>query len=187
MRNIPVRARAWFGPTSLDPLAVRQSRKGPAYDRSRGPTLKVTRRAHASGRALIRMKVSARPLLLAHRTSTARPAKVGFVPLPDVSTCSKLPGLEIPSITFLLRKECTCSPQEEMYLPKTSSSGALGRISLNAASVSLEGLAVLLDEGLQRHGRAAADRLDHVVDAGEDAGLVVERHLVEVLQEERLL
>src|SRR6516165_9614628 len=39
--------------------------------------------------------------------------------------------------------------------------------------VSLEGLAVLLDEGLQRHRRAAADRLDHVVGAGEDAGLVV--------------
>lgn len=54
-------------------------------------------------------------------------------------------------------------------------------------SVSLEGLAVLLDEGLQRHGRAAADRLDHVVGAGEDASLVVERDLADVLQEERLL
>ncbi len=43
--------------------------------------------------------------------------------------------------------------------------------------VSLEGLAMLLDEGLQRHGRAAANRLDHVVGAGEDAGLVVGRHL----------
>ena len=77
-------------------------------------------------------------------------------------------GLEIPSITFL---------QEAMYLSKASSSGSLGRASSNAASLSLEGLAVLLDEGLQRHGRAAADRLDHVVGAGEDAGLVVERHL----------
>ena len=68
-----------------------------------------------------------------------------------------------------------------------SSSGSLGRISLNAASLSLEGLAVPLDEGLQRHGRAAADRLDHVVGAGEDASLVVERDLADVLQEERLL
>lgn len=73
-----------------------------------------------------------------------------------------------------------------MYLPNASSSGSLGRISLNAASVSLEGLAVLLDEGLQRHGLAAADRLDDVVGAGEDAGLVVERHLMEVQQQERL-
>jgi hypothetical protein len=36
---------------------------------------------------------------------------------------------------------------------------------------------MLLDEGLQRHGRAAADRLEQVVGAGEDAGLVVGRHL----------
>ena len=49
------------------------------------------------------------------------------------------------------------------------------------ATVSLEGPAVLLDEGVQRHGRAAADRLDRVVGPGEDAGLVVERHLADVL------
>jgi hypothetical protein len=36
--------------------------------------------------------------------------------------------------------------------------------------VSLEGLAVLLDEGLQRNGQAAADRLDQVVGGGEHAG-----------------
>src|SRR5262249_20722664 len=59
--------------------------------------------------------------------------------------------------------------------------------AITPASVSLEGLAVLLDEGLQRHRPAAADRLDHVVGAGEDAGLVVGRHLAEVLQDERLL
>jgi hypothetical protein len=52
---------------------------------------------------------------------------------------------------------------------------------------SLKGLVVLLDEGLQRHGRAAADRLDHVVGAGEDAGLEVERHLADVLHDKRLL
>ena len=67
-----------------------------------------------------------------------------------------------------------------MYLPKASSSGSLGRISLNAASLLLERLAVLLDEGLQRHRRAAADRLDLVVGAGEEAGLVVEPHLAGV-------
>ncbi len=50
--------------------------------------------------------------------------------------------------------------------------------------VSLERLAVLLDEGLQRHGRAAADPLDQVVRAGEDAGLVVNRHLADVLHGE---
>src|SRR5262245_4965859 len=53
--------------------------------------------------------------------------------------------------------------------------------------ISLERLAMPLDEGLQRHGRAAANPLDQVVGAGEDAGLVVGRHLAEVLQEERLL
>src|ERR1700757_878025 len=53
--------------------------------------------------------------------------------------------------------------------------------------VSRERLAVLLDEGLQRHGRAAADRLDQIVRAGEDAGLVVDRHLADVLQGECLL
>src|SRR5918999_3762188 len=40
---------------------------------------------------------------------------------------------------------------------------------------SAEGFAVLLDESLQRHGWAAADRLDQGVGAGEQAGLVVER------------
>src|SRR5260370_38052261 len=50
--------------------------------------------------------------------------------------------------------------------------------------VSLERLAMLLDEGLQRHGRAAADLLDQVVGAGKDAVLVVGRHLAAVLQEE---
>ena len=63
----------------------------------------------------------------------------------------------------------------------------LSRKERPSVFVSLEGLAVLLDEGLQRHGRAAADRLDHVVGAGEDASLVVERDLADVLQEERLL
>jgi hypothetical protein len=36
-------------------------------------------------------------------------------------------------------------------------------------------------------GGRPADRLDHVVGAGEDASLVVERDLADVLQEERLL
>jgi hypothetical protein len=49
---------------------------------------------------------------------------------------------------------------------------------------SHERRAVLLDERLQRHGRAAADRFDHVVGPGEEAGLVVERHLADVLQDE---
>src|SRR6202011_2091978 len=53
------------------------------------------------------------------------------------------------------------SPSRFRIIAASPSSGSLGRISLNAASVSLKGLAVLLDEGLQLHGRAAADRLDH--------------------------
>jgi hypothetical protein len=53
--------------------------------------------------------------------------------------------------------------------------------------LSSESCAVLIDKLLQRHRRAAADRLDHVVGASEDAGLVVGRHLAEVLQDERLL
>jgi hypothetical protein len=36
-----------------------------------------------------------------------------------------------------------------MHLPKASSSGSLGRISLNAASVLLEGLAVLLEAAVK--------------------------------------
>ena len=65
-----------------------------------------------------------------------------------------------------------------------SSPDSLGRAGSSAASLSLEGLAVLLDEGLQRHGRTGADRLDQVVGAGEDAGLEVERHLADVLEDE---
>jgi len=43
---------------------------------------------------------------------------------------------------------------------------------------------MLVDEGLQRQGRVAAERLDQVVGAGEHAGLVVGRHLAAVPQQE---
>jgi hypothetical protein len=72
-------------------------------------------------------------------------------------------GLEVPSITFSPGRNVLA---EGLVLRLVGPHQPERRVRL------LEGLAVLLDEGLQRHGRAAADRLDHVVGAGEDAGLV---------------
>ena len=46
---------------------------------------------------------------------------------------------------------------------------------------------MLLDERLERHGRASAKFLDQVVRASEDAILVVYRDLSEMLEQERIL
>ena len=48
----------------------------------------------------------------------------------------------------------------------------------------LESLAVLRDERLERHRRPAAELLDQVIRAREDAVLVVDRDLAQVLEEE---
>src|SRR5262249_60720508 len=45
--------------------------------------------------------------------------------------------------------------------------------AITPASVSLEGLAVLLHEGLQRHWRAAAPPLYHLVPAGRSTVLLI--------------
>src|SRR5262249_43344823 len=50
-----------------------------------------------------------------------------------------------------------------------------------------EGRTMLLDERLERHGRASAKLLDQVVRASEDAILVVDRDLSEVLEQEGIL
>src|SRR5262249_45381936 len=46
---------------------------------------------------------------------------------------------------------------------------------------------MLLDERLERHGRASAKLLDQVVRASEDAILVVDRDLSEMLEQEGIL
>jgi hypothetical protein len=48
---------------------------------------------------------------------------------------SSVGGMVSPSALAVLRFRALPSPQEGMSLPKASSSGSLGRISLNAASV----------------------------------------------------
>ena len=53
--------------------------------------------------------------------------------------------------------------------------------------LSGEGLTVLGDECLERHGRASAKLLDQVVGASEDAILVVDRDLSEMLEQEGIL
>src|SRR5438132_2493376 len=65
-----------------------------------------------------------------------------------------------------------------------SSSESFGCISLNAACVSLEGLAMLGDELFKRHRRTAAELLDVVIRAREDAVLVVDHDVAEVLEDE---
>src|SRR6516162_10334142 len=46
---------------------------------------------------------------------------------------------------------------------------------------------MFLDERLERHGRASAKLLDQVVCASEDAILVVDRYLSEMLEQEGIL
>src|SRR5262245_35637544 len=61
------------------------------------------------------------------------------------------------------------------------------RFPLMTCPRSLEGRTMLLDERLERHGRASSKLLDQVVRASEDAILVVDRDLSEMLEEEGIL
>src|SRR5580704_14210311 len=77
-----------------------------------------------------------------------------------------------------LRDDCVL----RLSLPTKEST--CGCNSLNAESLSLEGLAMLGDELFERHRRASSDLLDQVIRAGEDAVLVIECDLAQVLEQE---
>jgi hypothetical protein len=59
-------------------------------------------------------------------------------------------------------------------------------VSPNAESLSLEGLVMLGDEFLERHPRPSSDLLDEVIRAREQAVLVIDWALPQVLDQERV-